>query len=102
MSMNWNSPAHPEFLTTDNRRLPVNRIFCIAKNYEEHAKEMGGEVDRKAPFHFQKSFDALTFGPNVRYPSYTDVLHHEDVSVDVRGVGVTTVFPSGISSCRGR
>ena len=77
MSMNWNSPAHPEFLTTDNRRLPVNRIFCIAKNYEEHAKEMGGEVDRKAPFHFQKSFDALTFGPNVRYPSHTDDLHHE-------------------------
>ena len=68
MSMNWNSPVHPEFLTTDNRRLSVNRIFCIAKNYEEHAKEMGGEIDRKAPFHFQKSFDALTFGPEVRYP----------------------------------
>ena len=77
MSMNWISPAHPEFLTTDNRCLPVNRIFCIAKNYEEHAKEMGGEVDRKAPVHFQKSFDALTFGPNVRYPSHTDDLHHE-------------------------
>ncbi|HAY54215.1 MAG TPA: 5-carboxymethyl-2-hydroxymuconate isomerase, partial [Gammaproteobacteria bacterium] len=34
--MNWNSPTHPEFLTTDGRRLPVNRVFCIAKNYEEH------------------------------------------------------------------
>ena len=75
--MNWNSPTHPEFLTTDDRRLPVNRVFCIAKNYEEHAKEMGGEVDRKAPFHFQKSFDALTFGPEVRYPTQTDDLHHE-------------------------
>ena len=85
--MNWNSPAHPEFLTTDNRRLPVNRIFCIAKNYEEHAKEMGGEVDRKAPFHFQKSFDALTFGPNVRYPSHTDDLHHEVELVVVLGQG---------------
>ena len=87
MSMNWISPAHPEFLTTDNRCLPVNRIFCIAKNYEEHAKEMGGEVDRKAPFHFQKSFDALTFGPNVRYPSYTDVLHHEVELIAVLGKG---------------
>ena len=89
MSMNWNSPDHPEFLTTDNRRLPVNRIFCIAKNYEEHAKEMGGEVDRKAPFHFQKSFDALTFGPEVRYPSHTDDLHHEVELVAVLGQGGT-------------
>ena len=79
MSMNWNSPIHPEFLTTDNRRLSVNRIFCIAKNYEEHAKEMGGEVDRKAPFHFQKSFDALTFGPEVRFPSHSDDLDRKSV-----------------------
>ena len=59
--MNWNSPLHPEFLTTDGRRFSVNRVFCIAKNYEEHAKEMGGEIDRKSPFYFQKSFDAVTF-----------------------------------------
>lgn len=85
--MNWNSPMHPEFLTTDGRRLPVNRLFCIAKNYEEHAKEMGGGVDRKAPFHFQKSFDALTFGPEVRYPSQTDDLHHEVELVVVLGQG---------------
>ena len=91
MSMNWNSPVHPEFLTTDNRRLSVNRIFCIAKNYEEHAKEMGGEVDRKAPFHFQKSFDALTFGPEVRYPSHTDDLHHEVELVAVLGRGGTNL-----------
>ena len=89
--MNWNSPAHPEFLTTDNRRLPVNRIFCIARNYEEHAKEMDAEVDRKAPFHFQKSFDALTFGPNVRYPSHTDDLHHEVELVAVLGKGGTNL-----------
>lgn len=85
--MHWNSPTHPEFLTTDGRRLPVNRIFCIAKNYEEHAKEMGGEVDRKAPFHFHKSFDALTFGPNVRYPSHTEDLHHEIELVAILGDG---------------
>ena len=85
--MNWNSPTHPEFLTTDGRRLPINRMFCIAKNYEEHAKEMGGEVDRKAPFHFQKSFDVLTFGPEVRYPTQTDDLHHEVELVAVLGQG---------------
>ena len=48
---------------------------------------MGGEVDRKAPFHFQKSFDALTFGPEVRYPTQTDDLHHEVELVAVLGQG---------------
>ena len=85
--MNWNSPLHPEFLTTDGRRFSVNRVFCIAKNYEEHAKEMGGEIDRKSPFYFQKSFDAVTFEPNVRYPTYTDDLHHEVELVAVVGKG---------------
>ena len=52
---------------------------------------MGGEVDRKAPFHFQKSFDALTFGPEVRYPSHTDDLHHEVELVAVLGHGGTNL-----------
>ncbi len=85
--MNWNSPLHPEFLTTDGRRFSVNRVFCIAKNYEEHAKEMGGEVDRKSPVYFQKSFDAVTFEQNVRYPTHTDDLHHEVELVVVVGKG---------------
>ena len=85
--MNWNSPLHPEFLTTDGRRFSVNRVFCIAKNYEEHAKEMGGEVDRKSPFYFQKSFDALTFESSVRYPTHTNDLHHEVELVVVVGKG---------------
>ncbi len=85
--MNWNSPLHPEFSTTDNRRFSVNRVFCIAKNYEEHAKEMGGEVDRESPSFFQKSFDAVTFEPNVRYPTHTEDLHHEVELVVVVGRG---------------
>ena len=30
---------------------PVHRIFCVGRNYAEHAKEMGAEVDREAPFY---------------------------------------------------
>lgn len=77
MITHWNSPQHPLCSFTDGSRAPVNRVFCIAKNYEAHAIEMGGEVDRQAPFHFQKSFDAVTFGPDVCYPSQTSDLHHE-------------------------
>ena len=34
---------------------PVNRIFCVGRNYEAHAAEMGAVVDREAPFYFTKS-----------------------------------------------
>ena len=34
---------------------PVHRIFCVGRNYAEHAKEMGYEVDREKPFYFTKS-----------------------------------------------
>ncbi len=36
-------------------RFPVHRVFCVGRNYEAHAKEMGNEVDRSAPFYFMKS-----------------------------------------------
>ena len=74
-------------MTTDGRRLPVNRIFCIAKNYENHAEEMGGEVDRERPFHFQKSFDTLASGLGVCYPTNTSELHHEVGLVARRNFG---------------
>jgi fumarylpyruvate hydrolase len=38
-----------------DKLFPVNRIFCVGRNYEAHAKEMGVEVDREAPFYFTKS-----------------------------------------------
>lgn len=46
---------------------------------------MGGEFDRKLPVFFQKRFDAVTFEPNVRYPTHTDNLHHEMELVVVVG-----------------
>ena len=39
---------------------PVTRIFCVGRNYAEHAREMGHEVDREAPFYFTKPASALT------------------------------------------
>lgn len=87
MTMQWNSPIHPEFTTTRGDTASINRVFCIAKNYAEHAREMGAEVDREAPFHFQKSFDAVVFGPTVRYPRQTTNLHHEVELVAVLGQG---------------
>jgi fumarylpyruvate hydrolase len=57
---------------------PVNRIFCVGRNYVEHAKEMGIAVDREKPFYFLKS--AAHFqntGTSISYPGGTMNFHYE-------------------------
>ena len=56
---------------------PVRRIFCVGRNYAEHAAEMGAEVDREAPFYFTKSAHALAAPGDWPYPPATQDLHHE-------------------------
>lgn len=59
-------------------RFPVNRIFCVGRNYAAHAAEMGSEVDREAPFYFLKSAHAVRqSGATLAYPPGTRDLHHE-------------------------
>ncbi len=61
-----------------DRLYPVARIFCVGRNYAAHAAEMGGEVDREAPFYFTKSAHALLqSGETLAYPPGTEDLHHE-------------------------
>jgi fumarylpyruvate hydrolase len=59
-------------------RFPVHRIYCIGRNYAEHAKEMGATADRSQPVFFLKPADALVpEGGDVAYPQATSDLHHE-------------------------
>lgn len=59
-------------------RFPVRRIYCIGRNYAEHAREMGAEAPRTQPMFFMKPADAVvTDGADVPYPSATQELHHE-------------------------
>jgi fumarylpyruvate hydrolase len=61
-----------------DERFPVRRVFCIGRNFAEHAREMGATVDASAPMFFCKPADALvTDGADVRYPQATSDLHHE-------------------------
>lgn len=57
---------------------PVNRVFCVGRNYADHAKEMGADPTREAPFFFSKPASAV-FVPSgeVPYPTRTADLHHE-------------------------
>lgn len=58
-------------------RFPVRRVFCVGRNYAEHAREMGHDPDREPPFFFAKPADALTQESTVPYPPLTSDLHHE-------------------------
>jgi fumarylpyruvate hydrolase len=59
-------------------RFPVRRIYCVGRNYAEHAREMGHDPDREAPFFFMKPADALVIdGADMPYPPGTSDLHHE-------------------------
>lgn len=56
---------------------PVRRIYCVGRNYADHAKEMG-HSDREAPFFFTKPADAVVANPkSIDYPKVTSELHHE-------------------------
>lgn len=59
-------------------RFPVRRIYCVGRNFADHAKEMGANVDRGNPVFFHKPADALVPGGGaVPYPPATADLHHE-------------------------
>ena len=59
-------------------RFPVRRIFCVGRNYPEHAREMGASDLRAPPFFFAKPADAVVeSGTVVPFPSRTTDLHHE-------------------------
>jgi len=69
-------------------RFPVRRVYCVGRNYAEHAREMGHDPDREPPFFFMKPTDAIvTSGANVPYPPLTQNLHHEVELVVAIGTG---------------
>jgi fumarylpyruvate hydrolase len=72
-------------------RFPVHRIYCVGRNYEEHAKEMGF-TGREPPFFFLKPADALVVVDQgqtgtMPYPPLTKNLHHEIELVVAIGKG---------------
>lgn len=72
-------------------RFPVNRIYCVGRNYEDHAKEMGF-TGREPPFFFLKPADAIVVADAgqttpLPYPTLTANLHHEIELVVAIGSG---------------
>jgi fumarylpyruvate hydrolase len=69
-------------------RFPVHRIYCVGRNYADHAREMGGDPDREPPFFFCKPADAIVAdGHDFPYPGQTEDVHHEMELVVALGKG---------------
>jgi fumarylpyruvate hydrolase len=69
-------PALP--IRGSDKLYPVHRIYCVGRNYAEHAIEMGHDPNREAPFFFQKNPDTLVLsGGTFPYPDASKDVHHE-------------------------
>lgn len=75
-------------------RFPVHRIYCVGRNYAEHAREMGADPVREAPFFFCKPNDAVApNGVAISYPSVTQNFHHEVELVVALQAGGVNIKP---------
>jgi len=73
-------PAPPVALPIigTEKRFPVRRIYCIGRNYADHVKEMGGDVERSEPIFFTKAAETIVqTDTEIPFPPHTDNLHHE-------------------------
>jgi fumarylpyruvate hydrolase len=79
-------PALPVVGSSDT--FPVGRIYCVGRNYAEHAREMGHDPDREPPFFFMKPAHAIVpNGATIPFPQATGDLHHEIELVVALGKG---------------
>lgn len=74
------APAKPTSLAIENSRarFPIHRIYCVGRNYADHAREMGHNPDEEPPFFFLKPTDVIVADGGVfPYPSQSRDVHHE-------------------------
>lgn len=90
----WDAPSVP--IAGHSERFPVRHIYCVGRNYADHAKEMGGDASKEPPFFFTKAADSIVpvVPPavgHVKYPLATKNYQHEIelvVAIGTRGVRV--------------
>ena len=72
-------PARQPYLPIcgSDHQFPVRRIYCIGRNYGDHAIEMGADPTRESPFFFQKNPQNLDLTGEFRYPSQSNDVHFE-------------------------
>lgn len=60
-----------------DKLFPIHRVYCVGRNYAEHAIEMGHDPSKEPPFFFQKNPDNIVTDGNFPYPTKSSDVHHE-------------------------
>lgn len=107
MAFAFPPPAQPSVpVAASDLLFPVHRVYCIGRNYAQHAREMGHDPDREPPFFFQKNPDNLRADGVFPFPSRSeDVQFEVELAVFLKSGGVDigpddalqTVFGYGIA-----
>lgn len=70
-----NQPSLP--VAGTDQTFPIHRIYCVGRNYADHAREMGHDPDREPPFFFQKNPDNVVSDGRFPYPAKSSDVHFE-------------------------
>lgn len=91
-------PTQPSLpISGSDQRFPIRRVFCIGRNYAEHAREMGAAADTGTPMFFCKPADGVVSdSADVPYPSATSELHHEVEMVVAMAGGGSDLAPEAV------
>lgn len=82
-------------ISESDKEFPVHRIYCVGRNYADHAIEMGHNPDEEPPFFFMKPADTLVTGnQSFPYPQQTSDLQHEVEMVIALGEGGVNIVES--------
>lgn len=97
-------PLHPAVPVAGGGLFPVRRIFCVARNYAAHAREMGQDPEREPPFFFTKPADGVfpvAFGEEGvwPYPRATARVDHELELVVALAGGGADLVPEAAAAC---
>jgi fumarylpyruvate hydrolase len=87
-------------VATTANRFPVHRIYCVGRNYADHAIEMGADPEREPPCFFSKPADAIVApGAELPYPSETRDFHYEAELVVAIGTPAFRIEPVAALNC---
>jgi fumarylpyruvate hydrolase len=88
-------PAAPQTVVPveGGGQFPVRRVFCVGRNYADHAREMGSDPDREPPFFFTKPADAVTVADEIPCDTVSSRLEFEGELVVAIGKGGANIVP---------
>ena len=76
--------------------IPVGKVYCVGRNYSDHAVEMNESIEKIEPFFFTKPPQSLTQNNKIPFPKNTNNLHHEVELVVLIGSECQQVRPSDV------